>query len=198
MHTHRNAAHIRGQRIGDACRAAAVLSVVAAVIWFGIPEIIGFVIVTIGLMIPRLAHLAGPFDAAFCATILIASWSAVAALYAAITWWDILVHFVTAGSSAAVLFLLLAQTEITPGSSVGKALPSRSIVVMTFAFGITLAVLWEFLEWAGNAFVTKGIHVGYVDTLIDIAIGGAGAIIAGTLLAHWKEQTVDLQSSAKQ
>lgn len=198
MRTRTNPAHLRGQRIGDAVRAAAVLSIVAAAIWFGIPEIIGFIVVTIGLMIPRAARLAGPFDAAFSATILLASWSAVAALYAAITWWDILVHFITAGSSAAVLFLLLARTEVTPESPVGNALPARSIVVLTFAFGVTVAVLWEFLEWAGNAFITSGIHVGYIDTLIDIAVGGAGSIIAGLLLARYKEKTSAIQSSAKQ
>ncbi|MFP5368251.1 MAG: hypothetical protein ACLGIS_15695 [Actinomycetes bacterium] len=190
--------HRRGQHLGDAFRAAAVLSVVAAVIWFGLPEVFGFSVVAVGLMIPRVARLAGPFDAAFGATILLAAWSAVAALYAAITWWDILVHFVTAGASAAVLFLLLARTEITPGSPVSKALPSRSIVVLTFAFGVTVAVLWEFLEWAGNAFVTDGIHVGYIDTLIDIAVGGLGAIIAGSLLALWKDQASAIQSSAKE
>lgn len=196
MGTSKNSGHLRGQRIGDAWRAAAVLSVGAAAIWFGTAEVIGFIVVAIGLMIPRVAHLAGPFDAAFGATIILASWSAVVSLYAAITWWDILVHFVTAGSSAAVLFLLLARAEITPGSTVSKALPTRSIVVMTFAFGVTVAVLWEFLEWAGNAFISDGIHVGYVDTLIDIAVGGAGAIIAGILLARWKDRASAIQALA--
>lgn len=198
MHTHRNPGHIRGQRIGDGFRAAAVLSVVIAAMWFGIAEVAGFTVVAIGLMIPRLCRLAGPFDAAFSATILLASWSSVASLYAAITWWDLLVHFVTAGSSAAVLFLLLARVEITPGGTVSKALPTRSIVVVTFTFGVTVAVLWEFLEWAGNAFISESIHVGYIDTLIDIAAGGAGAILAGILLARWNDQASAIQSSAKQ
>jgi hypothetical protein len=192
-----NDAHVRGRRIGDAFRIAAVVSIGIAVLWYAIPEVLGFAVVAAGLIVLRLARLAGPFDAAFSATILLATWSGVAGLYEAITWWDIMVHFVTAGSSAAVLYLLLASIEITPGSPVGKALPSRSIVVLTFAFGITVAVLWEFAEWAGNAFISKGIHVGYVDTLIDIAVGGVGAIIAGILLAVWKDQTSTIQSSAK-
>lgn len=198
MDTHRNSVHISGQRIGDVFRAAAVFSVGVAAVWFGIAEVVGFIVVAIGLMIPRLARLAGPFDAAFGATIFLASWSSVASLYAAVTWCDIMVHFVTAGSSAAVLFLLLARAEITPGSTVGKALPARSIVVMTFAFGVTVAVLWEFLEWAGNAFISDGIHVGYIDTLIDIAVGGAGAVLAGMLLARWKDKASAIQSSAEQ
>lgn len=200
MHTlkRNNDAHVRGRRIGDVFRVAAVISIGIAVLWFGIPEILGFTVVAVGLIIPRIAHLAGPFDAAFSATILLATWSGVAGLYEAITWWDIMVHFVTAGSSAAVLYLLLASTEVSPGSPVGKALPSRSIVVLTFAFGITVAVLWEFAEWAGNAFISEGIHVGYVDTLVDIAVGGVGAIIAGLLLSLWKNQASAVQNSAKQ
>ncbi|GAA2176929.1 hypothetical protein GCM10009784_25520 [Arthrobacter parietis] len=200
MHTHKhsNDAHHRWRRIGDVVRIASIISIVLAVLWYGIPEILAFAVVSAGLIGLRLARLAGPFDAAFGATILLATWSGVAGLYEAITWWDILVHFITAGSSAAVLYLLLASTEVTPGSPVGKALPSRSIVVLTFAFGITVAVLWEFAEWAGNAFISKGIHVGYIDTLIDIAVGGAGAIIAGIFLSMWKDQTSTIQSSARQ
>lgn len=198
MDARRNPAHTRGRRIGDGFRAATILSVGVAAIWLGIAEVIGFAVVAVGLMIPRLSRLAGPFDAAFCATIFLASWSSVASLYAAITWWDIIVHFVTAGSSAAVLFLLLARAEITPGSALGKALPGRSIVVMTFAFGVTVAVLWEIFEWAGNAFISKEIHVGYIDTLLDIAVGGAGAIVAGLLLARWKDPASAIQSLAEQ
>lgn len=188
--------HIRGRRIADGFRAAAVLSVGVAAVWFGVAEVAGFILVAVGLLIPRLFHLAGPFDAAFGATILLASWSSVASLYAAITWWDIMVHFVTAGSSAGVLFLLLSRAEITPAATVGRALPRRSIVVMTFSFGLTIAVLWEFVEWAGNAFISSDIHVGYIDTLIDLAVGGAGAILVGVLLAQWKEKTSRIQAWA--
>lgn len=201
MVTHRNddghAAHIRGRRVADAFRLVTLVSIGIAAIWFGIPSTLGFAVVFIGLLVPRLAHLAGPFDAAFSGTILLATWSGVAGLYAAISWWDLVVHFITAGSSAAVLYLLLAQLDVTPGTSTGKALPSRTIVVLTSSLGVTLAVIWEFIEWFGNAFISKGIHVGYIDTLSDVAVGGAGALLTGLLLAAWKDQTAAVQSSAK-
>lgn len=189
------AAHSRWRHVADATRLATLVSGAIALIWIDIPSAIGFAVVLAGLLIPRLAHLAGPFDAAFCATILLATWSGVAGLYEAISWWDLVVHFVTAGSSAAVLYLLLAQLDVTPGTSTGKALPSKSIVVLTVALGVTLAVVWEFLEWFGNAFISDGIHVGYVDTLSDVAVGGAGALLTGLLLARWKDQTADIQTS---
>lgn len=196
---HDDAAHRRhtlGRRIADAIRLATLISIGIAAFWLGIPATIGFAVVFCGLLIPRLAHLAGPFDAAFSATILLATWSGVAGLYAAISWWDLAVHFVTAGASAAVLYLLLAQMDVTPGTSMGKVLPSRSIVVLTVALGVTLAVVWEFIEWFGNAFISKGIHVGYIDTLGDIAVGGAGALLMGLLLATWKDKASDIQTSS--
>ena len=190
-------AHVRGRHIADAFRLATLVSIGIAFIWFGIPSTLGFAVAFVGLLIPRFAHLAGPFDAAFSATILLATWSGVAGLYAAISWWDLVVHFITAGSSAAVLYLLLSQLDVTPGTSMGKALPSRSIVVLTVSFGITLAVVWELIEWFGDAFISEGIHVGYIDTLSDVAVGGAGALLTGILLAAWKDQTAAVQNSAK-
>lgn len=188
--------HARGRHIADAFRLATLVSIGIAAIWFGIPSTLGFAVVFAGLLIPRFLHLTGPFDAAFSATILLATWSGVAGLYAAISWWDLVVHFVTAGSSAGVLYLLLAQLDVTPGTSMGKTLPSKSIVVLTVSFGVTLAVVWEFLEWFVNAFISDGIHVGYIDTLTDIAVGGAGALLTGLLLAMWKDQAAEIQASA--
>lgn len=178
-------------------RIAAALSTPVAPIWFGISESLVFVVVLGVLILPRVARLAGPFDAAFSSTILLAAWSGVAGLYAAIGWWDLVVHFITVGASAAVLFLFLARLHVTPGTAVGKALPSRSIVVLTFAFGISVAVLWEFAEWIGNAVFDAGLNVGYGDTLGDLAVGGLGAIVAGLALARWKDRTAEIQNSAR-
>ncbi len=178
--------HGRSRLIADAIRVLGVASIVFSVLLLGLPETLGFTVMLLSLLIPRVARLAGPFDTAFCVTIFVATWSGVAGLYEAISWWDLLVHFITVGSSAAVLYLILAKTDVTPGSSNGKSLPARSIVVLIFSLGVTVAVLWEFLEWAGNAYVSKGIHVGYDDTIGDLAVGGLGALLAGVALARWK------------
>lgn len=162
----------------------AVLSVVAAALWLGLPETLGLTIMTVGLLIPRLYRLPGPFDTAFCITIFIATWSGIAGLYRAISWWDLVVHFVTAGASAAVLYLILARSNITP-TATRRIFPARSVIVLTFALGMSAAVFWEFLEWAGNKYITHRILVGYDDTLADLAVGGFGALLAGAALAHW-------------
>ncbi|GAA1347095.1 hypothetical protein [Arthrobacter roseus] len=184
--TEAHAGHNRSRPIGDAVRVLAAASIVFSAFRLGLPETLGLTVMLLGLLIPRIARLAGPFDTAFCITIFVATWSGIAGLYGAISWWDLLVHFITVGSSAAVLYLILAKTDVTPGSNTGKSLPARSIVVLIFALGITVAVLWEFIEWAGNAYITKAIHVGYDDTIGDLAVGGLGAILAGVALARWK------------
>lgn len=195
--THNRTRDVTGRRVADLVRAAAALSIVISAVWFTLPEILGFTVVTAGLFVPRVTHLAGPFDAAFSITVLLATWSGVAGLYQAITGWDLLVHFITAGASAAVLYLLLSRMDVTPGITYGKALPARSIVVVTLALGMTAAVIWEFFEWAGNAFISDDIHVGYIDTLGDLAVGGAGATLAGALLAWWKGRTTAIQDSVQ-
>lgn len=178
--------HNRSRPVADAVRVLAAVSVIASVIWFGLPEILGLTVMFLGLLIPRIGKLAGPFDTAFCITIFVATWSGIAGLYKAISWWDLAVHFITAGASAAVLYLILARTDVTPGSSRGDVLPARSIVVMTLALGLSAAVVWEFVEWVGNTYITTAIHVGYDDTIGDLAVGGAGALVAGMALARWK------------
>ncbi len=178
--------HDRTRRTADAVRLFAALSIGVCALWMGLPETIGFTVVFLGLLIPRMARLAGPFDAGFCLTIFVATWSGIAGLYRAISWWDLLIHFITAGASAAALFLVLARTGIIPGSADTKLLPRRSIVALTLALGLAAAVMWEFFEWAGNAYLTKAIHVGYNDTVADLAVGGLGALLAGMALAGWK------------
>lgn len=102
-----------------------------------------------------------------------------------IPWWDLVVHFVTAGSAAAVLYLILARSDITPPAT-GRAFPDRSVITLTITLGMSAAVLWEFLEWAGNRYITSRIIVGYDDTLADLAVGGLGAVVAGVVLARWR------------
>ncbi len=79
-----------------------------------------------------------------------------------------------------------ARTGLTPGTADGQVLRGRSIAAMTLALGLSAAVVWEFFEWAANAYFTEEIHVGYNDTMADLAVGGLGALLAGVALVGWK------------
>ncbi|MHA7248212.1 hypothetical protein [Arthrobacter tecti] len=184
-----NAAHPvsrKGRRLADVVRAAALLSCFASAIWWDITEIIRFVVVFVLLLVPRIARVPGGFDLAFSATVLVAAWSGVAGWYAQISWWDIPVHLLTTGACAAMACFLLDRADIVHPMVDGSGLRNRwRLITLTLAFGFTIAVLWEFLEWFGNAFISSSIHVGYVDTIGDMAAGGAGSLLAGVCVILW-------------
>ena len=49
--------------------------------------------------------------------------------------------------------------------------------------GFTVACLWEFVEWVAQQLSPGAIHVGYDDTILDLALGGLGALLAGIFLS---------------
>ncbi len=175
------------QKFADLVRAAALLSCVAAAIWWGIPEIALFAAVAGLLLVPRFAHVPGPFDLAFAVTVLVAAWSGVLGWYANISWWDIPVHLLSTGACAAMACFLLSRAHVVMRlrHRRGDVRHATRLIVLTFAFGLSVAVLWEFVEWFGHTFISSSIHVGYLDTIGDMAAGAIGSLIAGLCLAAW-------------
>lgn len=173
--------------LADAVRLAALASIAAAYLWYGWAEVARFTLVLAGLLVPRLARVPRPFDLAYCATLLLAAWSGVAGWYSAITWWDVMVHTVTTGAVAALAYLVLARMDLVHDLHDVRRLSHHhvSIVLLTVALGFGAGVLWEFWEWIGNRYLMASIHVGYTDTVADLAADGAGSLLAGLLLVTW-------------
>ena len=173
--------------LADVVRLAALASIAAAYLWYGWAEVARFAIVLVGLLVPRLAKVPRPFDLAYCATLLLAAWSGVAGWYAAITGWDLVVHTITTGAVAALAYLVLARMDVVHDLHDTRRLSHHhpSIVLLTVALGLSAGVLWEFWEWVGNRYLKASIHVGYDDTVADLAADGAGSLLAGLLLVAW-------------
>lgn len=173
--------------LADVVRLAALASIVAAYLWYGWSEVARFAIVLVGLLVPRLAKVPRPFDLAYCATLLLAAWSGVAGWYSAITGWDLAVHTVTTGAVAALAYLVLARLDVVHDLHDTRRLSHHhaSIVLLTVALGFSAGVLWEFWEWVGNRYLRASIHVGYTDTVADLAADGSGSLLAGLLLVAW-------------
>ena len=71
------------------CGAAALASAVGAFVLFGLEGGVKFILVALALAVPRLVGgIPAPFDVAYCATLLLATWSATAAWYQAVPWID--------------------------------------------------------------------------------------------------------------
>jgi hypothetical protein len=96
-------------------------------------------------------------------------------LFDTIPWWDDLMHFVNwALLTAGALWAWAPQRAV-----------SRGLVVMCgLGFGATAAVLWELGEYA--AFVRKSAELAtaYPDTLGDLALGSAGALLAALVVGQ--------------
>ncbi|MCS3844521.1 hypothetical protein [Microbacterium sp. AK031] len=165
-----------GEIIADAVRVFGLLSVVIAAVWFELTDAGVLAFTLPGLLIPRFIGVRAGADVAFCLTLLVAAWSNVFDLYTRIVWWDLAVHFVCTGASAAICYLLFSRLRFvpTPGQKV-----VLGAVLITTTLGLAMSALWEMVEWFGHAFISEDIFVAYDDTIADMAVGGLGALFAG-------------------
>ncbi len=108
-------------------------------------------------------------------------------LYDSIVWFDDWMHFINTGLLTAAALLLTLHRSSTLGATIERAL----------AFGITVAVGWEFAEYF--AFITNSSELrgAYADTLGDLALGSLGVLCAA-LIVHALWQRGHLVSAAPQ
>lgn len=172
----------------DLCRLAALAAAVLAG-WIWSPAFIAaFVVVFAVLLGPRLSRMPRPFDAAFSLTVIVSAITGAAGWYETVPWWDIVAHVVTTGAAAAMIYLVLARYEVVHNPlDHGPPHHRPRIILLTTAFGLSVGVVWEFLEWIVYAFDPKAVGVGYVDTVGDLAADTAGSLIAGVFLVAWAQ-----------
>lgn len=99
-------------------------------------------------------------------------------LYDTIVWFDDWMHFMNTGLLAAAVVLL--------------TLPRRSgfwrTLERALAFGATSAIAWELAEYF--AFISRSSErqFAYADTLSDLALGTAGALVCGIVVHQlWRQ-----------
>ena len=93
-------------------------------------------------------------------------------LYDTVVWFDDWMHLMNTGLLAAAVILLTLPRTSSRGRVVERAL----------AFGATAAITWEVAEYA--AFVSRSSEreFAYADTLGDLALGTAGAVLAAVVI----------------
>lgn len=166
--------------VGDLLRAAALVSVVLAGVWHGGSGVALFLFVLGGTMIPRAIGTAAALDVTYCASLLAAAWCAQLEIYRDVTGLDLVVHAATTGAVAALAFQVLQRADLVVPAR--RARVSAALIVL--GLGSVVAVVWEFLEWAGHTFVDSSIFVTYTDTLGDLAAGLLGSAVAAVLVAR--------------
>ena len=95
-------------------------------------------------------------------------------LYDTIGWWDDLNHLVNWALHTAAIGLLLRHGTWTPATRVALA----------FCWAVTTAVLWELAEYVTFVPNSPEATTAYADTLLDLALGMLGGLIAAILVAR--------------
>jgi len=170
--------------ISDLIRLLALAGVALAWIPYSWSASLVFVVVFAVVLVPRIAELPRPVDLAVGITWLVAGWANVASWYVTVDWVDIPIHLTTPGATAAAVYLLLVRVALVPPLQ-ERRVRSAALVLLTFALGAALAVLWEFYEWLAYAGPGGAPVVGYADTIGDLLNGCIGAVVAGIGLAVW-------------
>ncbi|MEP7766144.1 hypothetical protein [Sanguibacter sp. 25GB23B1] len=170
--------------LADSVRVLGALSILVSVVWFGPVEVALFLLVLLGLLVPRVIAVPAPLDLSLGVTLLAGGWFAVFDVFEAVGPLDLVVHLVANGLLAVTAYLLLARLRAVPDPAAATLDRHRTgVVVVTTALGVLLGVLWELGEWAGHTYFDDGINVGYDDTLGDLVSGGAGSLVGGITLA---------------
>ncbi|MDG9701515.1 hypothetical protein [Streptomyces sp. DH37] len=167
----------------DLIRTGALVSATAAV-FFSLEGVFRFGLLLLALLVPRLAGLRSPVDLLVCVVLSVAAWSSPANWYELAPWYDTALHLVTPGTVAVTLHLLLIRARLLP-SPRARGLRIASAPLLTVCLGCTVALLWELYEWFAEKVLGAAIVVGYDDTVLDMAAGLTGSLVAGGLLVSW-------------
>jgi hypothetical protein len=95
-------------------------------------------------------------------------------LYDTIEWWDDLNHLVNWALHTAAVGLLLRSGTWTPSTRIALA----------FCWAVTTAVLWELAEYVTFVPNSPEAATAYADTLLDLALGMLGGLIAAIVVAR--------------
>ncbi|WP_372697466.1 hypothetical protein [Arthrobacter sp. JSM 101049] len=166
-------------RLADAVRLLAAASVIAAGLGWGWIQVAVFMLALLATLIPRALALPGALDTATGAVALVAAWSNVADLYESVPGWDKLVHGALGGLVALLSVILVQRAGALPDGHDRRE--CQALVGLTVVFGLATGAAWEMLEWFGHTVIDPAVHVGYDDTVADMAAGALGSLAAGTL-----------------
>lgn len=168
----------------------AVLVAAASAVWLAVAGdwdgVVRFVLIAGFMLAARAADVPPPFAAAFAVFLLLATWASVQHWYRSVSHFDVLVHLLTPGSLAAVTYFVLVHQRLLPAAQ-GHDPRWRSWapVVWVTVVGVTTAVVWEFYELLVEQVAPGTMAVGYVDTVVDLAAGMLGSLVAGALVLAW-------------
>lgn len=172
---------------GDAVRVVVAVSVPIAGVVAGGPSAAAMLLTLGGAMALRFVRVATPLDIVGQLVLLASAWFAVTGAYQVVPGLDVAAHLGSGAVLALLVQRLLLRLDLLPSEPGGRAAVARALHTLTAV--VLLGVLWELGEWAGHAWFSPEIGVGYEDTLVDLAADGVGAL--GAVLLAERARTRD-------
>lgn len=138
------------------------------------------------VLVPRLLDVPRPFDLAFNLGMAVQAWGNVFGAFQTVTGYDKIVHFILPCGTSALLYLILIRLRTVPNLQEESGIHVRAaIMLITFAFGVTVGALYECYEYFAVNVLDAGLQVGYADTITDLLDDAAGSLLGGALLVIW-------------
>ncbi|QUW19005.1 hypothetical protein [Agrococcus sp. Marseille-Q4369] len=158
----------------DWLRVAIAVSVPAAYLVASGPAAAAMLLALGGTMALRFARMSVPADVVGQAVLGGSAWFAAIGAYQVVPGLDLASHLASGAVLALLTRTILLRSGLLPAEPGGRA---ARVLHVTTAVAM-LGLLWELGEWAGHAFITPDIGVGYEDTLTDLVADAIGALIA--------------------
>lgn len=106
----------------------------------------------------------------------------VLGLYGKFEWWDTMTHFVSTFMLAVVALTVIYMMHTYWA---GLTMDIRAIMVFTIFIAAFLGAIWEIMEWSTDQIFGTSEQNGLDDTMKDLVMDLAGAMIAAMLGAKW-------------
>jgi hypothetical protein len=174
---------------GIAVLAATLIVVVVRANWLGVGFIGGFLLASIAFV--KWEHkLPTLFDLIFVAAALLNGIGSAWDLYNKPGFYDEIAHFCSIFAITLTIGFLLFSERME--SFNGR----HWLFIITIAsLGIAFGALWEILEWSADFLTPKQIVSGLFDTITDLILDSAGAVLAA-LLNLWGLNELSRASTA--
>jgi uncharacterized membrane protein YjdF len=170
----------------DVLRATFLVGALGTAIQGDTESAVRFLLTFLLLVCVRLLDLPRLFDFGFVLGMMFQAWGNALGLFIDLPWYDRVVHFVLPFFTAPTVYILLARLEVVPDLTEEiRRYRALGIVIMSFAFGMTVGAIYEIYEWFANHALGAHLLVGYGDTIGDLADNALGALGGSYLLLLW-------------
>jgi uncharacterized membrane protein YjdF len=170
----------------DLVRATFLIGAIVTSILGDTESAVRFFLTFVLLVGVRLLELPRPFDFGFTLGMMFQAWGNALNLFTNDPWYDKVVHFVLPFFTAPLVYLLLARLGVVPDlAQKTERRHDLGIVIMSFSFGMTVGAFYEIYEWFADNALGADLHVGYGDTISDLADNAIGALGGSLLLLVW-------------